>query len=600
MIDLPFIPIDMVKSAVENFAVIVALLLLYYFIPDTVRSRSKLLFSLCVGLIFGFIAFITIPALWQALGAAPAAPLLGFDPLSLAGPTAGAPLQDLGNRILGINVILVPLSGFIAGPVSAVIVAGALLLGSLAAGGPPQPMDIITLVLGILLGALFYWCRTWDRFPRSYLVQVILLGAGFALMDSVLLVIRSQDQASTGPGTLPLTLSSFVICCVGIIILGLIVGFIDRKKQAEKEIRDYRDRLEGLVKERTTELRQANSLLKAAFEATADGIVVTDTEDVIRGYNRKAARILNLPESPPQDAGESRRYTDQIVASLSEPEKVIRHFAELAASSGQVVTTDVKFTGGGQFELYVHPQEIGNQIIGRVWSLHDITEQRMAEEALRSANNKLILLSSITRHDILNQLTALHACIDLMKENPEDRAVPGYLDLMEKTIEVIRLQVEFTSDYQDLGQKEPVWQDICQVFLAAAEPFANRNITSSCDTGALECYADALIGRVFYNMIDNSIRHGGYVSAIRLFLEKADPDLILVYEDNGIGVAPEEKDKIFLKGFGKHTGLGMFLIREILSITGMTIRETGIPGTGVRFEIRIPAGAFKFRPTTGK
>jgi signal transduction histidine kinase len=65
-------------------------------------------------------------------------------------------------------------------------------------------------------------------------------------------------------------------------------------------------------------------------------------------------------------------------------------------------------------------------------------------------------------------------------------------------------------------------------------------------------------------------------------------------------VAPEEKDKIFLKGFGKHTGLGMFLIREILSITGMTIRETGTPGTGVRFEIRIPAGAFKFRPTTGK
>jgi signal transduction histidine kinase len=84
-----------------------------------------------------------------------------------------------------------------------------------------------------------------------------------------------------------------------------------------------------------------------------------------------------------------------------------------------------------------------------------------------------------------------------------------------------------------------------------------------------------------------------------LSVEKADPDLLLIYEDNGVGIPPEEKEKIFLKGFGKHTGLGMFLIKEILSITGMTIRETGTYQQGVRLEIRIPAGVFRFRETVG-
>ncbi|PKL57911.1 MAG: sensor histidine kinase, partial [Methanomicrobiales archaeon HGW-Methanomicrobiales-5] len=43
-----------------------------------------------------------------------------------------------------------------------------------------------------------------------------------------------------------------------------------------------------------------------------------------------------------------------------------------------------------------------------------------------------------------------------------------------------------------------------------------------------------------------------------------------------------------LRGFGKHTGLGLFLSREILSITGISITETGTPDKGVRFEIHVP------------
>ena len=57
------------------------------------------------------------------------------------------------------------------------------------------------------------------------------------------------------------------------------------------------------------------------------------------------------------------------------------------------------------------------------------------------------------------------------------------------------------------------------------------------------------------------------------------------------------KKHIFAREVGKNTGLGLFLAREILAITGISITETGEPGFGVRFEIRVPAG--KFRKTEG-
>ena len=63
--------------------------------------------------------------------------------------------------------------------------------------------------------------------------------------------------------------------------------------------------------------------------------------------------------------------------------------------------------------------------------------------------------------------------------------------------------------------------------------------------------------------------------------------------DNGVGIAANEKERIFDRGFGKHTGLGMFLIREIFSLTGIAIRETGEQGKGVRFEITVPMGKYR-------
>jgi signal transduction histidine kinase len=73
---------------------------------------------------------------------------------------------------------------------------------------------------------------------------------------------------------------------------------------------------------------------------------------------------------------------------------------------------------------------------------------------------------------------------------------------------------------------------------------------------------------------------------------------VVVFEDNGTGIAAAEKERIFERGYGKNTGLGLFLAREILALTGIAIRETGVPGTGVRFEIVVPEGVYRLDGTS--
>ncbi len=56
-----------------------------------------------------------------------------------------------------------------------------------------------------------------------------------------------------------------------------------------------------------------------------------------------------------------------------------------------------------------------------------------------------------------------------------------------------------------------------------------------------------------------------------------------------------DKEKIFVCGFGKNTGLGLALSREILDITGITTREHSEPGKGARFEMTVSKGIWRIQ-----
>ena len=237
---------------------------------------------------------------------------------------------------------------------------------------------------------------------------------------------------------------------------------------------------------------------------------------------------------------------------------------------------------------------------GEIVSIYnDVTERKLGEMALQQANRHLNLLSSITRHDILNQLMALKGYLYLSHEvidNPT--TLTEYIKKEEQVADTIEAQIVFTKDYQELGAAAPVWQNVNASIKKAVARLPMRDVHVDIDRTNLEIFADSLFEKVFFNLIDNALRYGGeQMKTIRVSSQESDTSLTILCEDDGVGITAEDKKRLFTKGFGKHTGLGLFLSREILAITGITITENGTPDKGARFEIVVPKGVFR---VTGK
>jgi len=247
-------------------------------------------------------------------------------------------------------------------------------------------------------------------------------------------------------------------------------------------------------------------------------------------------------------------------------------------------------------ELKKHQQHLEQLVEQRTHELKttneklvkEIEERRKVENALHQINAKLNLVSSIARHDILNRLTVIYGIISLLQEKVSDPVYSGYLKKAEESAIAIKRQIEFTRDYKNMGLEKADWQNVNDSLRQSCKDLDLKGVTMEIFSDKLEIFADPWLKKVFFNLIDNTLRYAERVTKIMVFLRESEDGLEIFFEDNGIGIPFDEKEKIFERGYGKNIGYGLFMVREILAITELTIRETGEPGKGARYEIHVP------------
>ena len=224
----------------------------------------------------------------------------------------------------------------------------------------------------------------------------------------------------------------------------------------------------------------------------------------------------------------------------------------------------------------------------------DITERKRAEDVLQRMNTKITTLNSITRHNMINTLTGLLGMI-AMAQDPLTRPELDNLLLNIKNLtENIHEQIEFSRDYQAAGIGEPRWQSVRETVSSAARPFASPGISILNEISGVEVYADSLLEKAFCHLIKNAVRNGGHLTTIKFTENLSETGMSIVCEDDGAGIPADIKEKIFNQSIGQFSNIGLFLTREILSITGINITENGEPGNGARFEMTVPKGMWRF------
>jgi PAS domain S-box-containing protein len=322
-----------------------------------------------------------------------------------------------------------------------------------------------------------------------------------------------------------------------------------------------------------------------------DAMILADSDGTIISTNESTGKIFGL------DCGELPGKT--LAACI--PEAVFAHIHSVVREKGMI--TDVETSPNRILSRTI--SIAGSRVLdpcgepaGMVLIIRDVTDRKTAETALRIAGEKISLLTKVTRHDINNLISALSGYLLLLKENPCDPANEFYIESSMDITEKIHNQLQFTREYQDVGSREPVWQPLDHILFRTICDLPHEKIQIVPDIAEVEIYSDTLMVKVLYNILENAIRHGEHVTRIQISaMRQENQSLRIIVEDDGIGIRQEDKERIFQYGFGKNTGLGLALSRDILSLTGITITETGTPGTGARFELIVPPPAW--RPVIG-
>jgi PAS domain S-box-containing protein len=346
-------------------------------------------------------------------------------------------------------------------------------------------------------------------------------------------------------------------------------------KRIERELIDSEGRFRVLVDESSDPL----------FSFTPEGTYTYVNHALAKAFGKNPGELIGMGIGdffPPEEA--KKRFS---VLGL------VFRTGETLSVEGPVKTT----AGTRHYVTTINPiRDKGGRVISAVCSSKDISERRTAEQALEQANHKLKLLQSITRHDINNQLMILGGYIGQVERMVPEASLGEEFARINTAIQRIAAIVLFTREYDEVGINAPLWQDCHSLIGIAARQTTLGTIRLHNDIKAgSEVWADPMISRVFYNLLDNAVRYGGKISTIRFSEEERDGGHLIICEDDGEGVSITDKEQIFKRGAGRNTGMGLTLSREILEITGITIRETGEKGRGARFEITVPEECYRFR-----
>lgn len=323
------------------------------------------------------------------------------------------------------------------------------------------------------------------------------------------------------------------------------------------------------------------------FEAMQDGVIVIEKSGKIADINHSAAGVMDLQEK-------------KLIGSNAR--EVFAEYPLLPNLIEKQEDGIVEITTNGKTPRYLEIRstrvndgiEGSGSLSGILLILRDISERRQGEIALHTAIEKMKILSGVTRHDINNQIMAMQSYLFLLDNEFQGPPQKEYLKNVLQSSDRIAQWIRFTEEIQRFGFKEPSWYYLRKLADSSWETLRGTGIEIENSINGICIYSDPLIMGIFPRLIRNIQNYGKSVTKIRFSSRfEEGKGCTILCEDNGAGVSLNRKEEIFLRNTQEDPGFSLYLTQEILAISGFTIRETGNPGQGARFEILIPEGSYR-------
>jgi len=145
--------------------------------------------------------------------------------------------------------------------------------------------------------------------------------------------------------------------------------------------------------------RRLLSILKAALEATAEGILVTDQEGRVLYVNERYLRMWSVDDKG-SEAREHRQLLNLCCRCLADPRQLLEHTAEIYATQPPQSYDVLELVDGRVFERFSQIHYGEGQEVGRIWNFRDITARRHAENAARESDERVCFMAEVVPQKI--------------------------------------------------------------------------------------------------------------------------------------------------------------------------------------------------------
>ena len=379
------------------------------------------------------------------------------------------------------------------------------------------------------------------------------------------------------------------------------------------------------LKKTRSQLAKTLSLVRGTLDSTAYGIVAVNYEGEVFNHNQKFLEMWKIPDSLILSK-ESESCQNFFACQLKNPEIFRRSVWEISKESEEETYDILELKDGRVFAQYSKPQRLDNKIIGRVWSIWDISElKQQTESQLQETQGKIETVQAIEEakelselrsrflsmlcHQFRSSLNIISFSNSLLKRYAnkwtDNKKLP-YLNNIQTAAEQISTLLDEMVFFgkSEVGQidfePKPIdLESFCRTLIGQMQPlsegkqqtiefFSNLNCKTT-------CIDRKILHHILTNLLSNAIKYSPNGSKIELELSGEKEQVIIKIKDKGIGISEVDQQRLFDPFFrGSNVdsipgnGLGLSIVKNLVEIHGGNIEIESKVGTGTSFSLTLP------------
>lgn len=200
--------------------------------------------------------------------------------------------------------------------------------------------------------------------------------------------------------------------------------------------------------------------------------------------------------------------------------------------------------------------------------------------------SRLKILNKIIRHDLSNDFFVIKSAVGLFKKSNNPSMLDEISKRADRSIKALNEYRKYQTNIESSTDLQIM--EVADVIKEIAEDFPKINFKIQ---GKSKVFADEAVYSVFTNIISNSIKHGNSTH-IDIDISQTNGFCNIKFQDNGSGITPEIRDKIFEEGFTHgntgNTGIGLYIVKQTIERYGgkISVEENELPGAAFIIKLK--------------